>query len=222
MKKFTFLWIILLTPFLFQTSYAKEFEGIVTYEITCWRQDKSVKLSDLKKAFGKQHTFYYKNGAHKWISDKTNFRSELYNPDVDPNYIYSTYADSDTVFATNVEIQRDTVTKVVELDNQVVANKICAGYTFHVQNAKGRVFLRRTWYCPTSGLEFEEGRYENYKANGQNFLIAHCGSVPLKIILEWPGRQYAIIYEAVKIEEVPLEDSFFQLEKNVPVKYEDE
>src|SRR3989344_2156389 len=159
-------------------TFSKEFEGIVTYEIKIIPYNKSIKVKKLKKAFGKEHVFYYKNGAHKWLSSRSPFHYEIYNPNVDADHVYSKYRDEDSLVRSKGYDSKDTVEKGVDVGQQVIANKICYGHTFHIENEKGRVFSKRTWYCSNSGLEFNPDRYSRYKSNGQHFLVQHCGSVP--------------------------------------------
>ena len=65
---------LLLITFCSLISYAKEFEGSVTYKVTIIPKNKSVKVGKVKKMHGSQDIFYYKNGAHKWVSKGIDFQ----------------------------------------------------------------------------------------------------------------------------------------------------
>ena len=199
---------------------AKEFEGIVTYSIKFVRKSKSVKNSILVKAYGKKTTYYYKNGCHKWYCDGGQLEFEVYNPALNPDFIVSKFYKNDTLYYSSSMDSSETVAKNTPLDKDVICDKLCRGVTFSIVNEKKKEVLRRTWYYPSSGYEYTEGRYARYKLMGQNSIVQYCGAVPFRIVMEWTNRAYYIIYEAVKIEETPLDDNEFAVDSTtVPVKY---
>jgi hypothetical protein len=222
MKKYLILLFLSISVIASAEETVPEFEGIVTYSVKFVSKSKSVKVGKLAKSSGKMHLYYYKKGCHKWYSPKGDFEFEIYNPNVNPDVIVNKYYASDTLYYINTLDSAETVSKTTTHDKEVICDKLCRGVTFHLSNEKKKEVMRRTWYYPSSGLEFGKGRYTHYKLMGQDYLVNYCGSIPLRIVMDWPARTYYVIYEAVKIEKTTLDDSIFEVDKNAPVKYLDE
>lgn len=49
-----------------------EFEGYITYKVVAVPLSDGIKKGVLYKHMGKTHTFYFKNGMHKWLNKKEN------------------------------------------------------------------------------------------------------------------------------------------------------
>lgn len=213
----------LLSLFIFSTVNASEFEGIITYKVEVHAKTKSVKVGPLRKVFGKKHLFYYKNGSYKWVADSKSFEYELFNPQVNRDFIINKFHDNDTLYYSPVTNSKDSVSKFEKHPESIVFHeKICYGATAHVTNKKGKVYVMRTWYCPKTDYDINPEHFSDYRSMGQNKLYDHFKALPLFMIIEWPGRSYYVTYTAIKTERIPLDDSEFIIDSNAPFKYEEE
>ena len=216
----TFSLLLLIMTGMVQHAHA-EFEGYITYKVTIVPLSVGIKKGPLYKHIGKTHTFYYKNGMHKWLNKKGEFKSEIYNPNVDSIYIYSDYYNHDTIYKNSVLIDRDSLYDFDEEESIVVMGRICHGATVRFLNKRNKESLIRTWYCPSTGTEMDPKHYTDYRMMGTFKLVEHFKCWPYCIFIQFPRQGYALIYTAESVVPMKLDDSLFEYDKSKFIKITD-
>lgn len=215
LKKLTTLLVFYLISI---TGSAEEFEGSIVYRVKVIPNYTGVKVGKILKLVGKTHTFYYKNGAHRWSSTKAEFEGEWRNPAQDPDHIYSRFVGNDTLIKTSVVNIKDTLDKFEELGTTIVLGKVCHGASITMMNQKKKATLVRIWYCPSSGTEIDPTHFVDYYMMGTKTLVEHFKRLPYKIIIANTKSNYTLVYEAIEVNKGPLDDAVFQIDLNAPIK----
>lgn len=209
--------LLLIITGMIQHAHA-EFEGYITYKVVAVPLSDGIKKGVLYKHMGKTHTFYFKNGMHKWLNKKGEFKSEIYNPNIDSNYIYTDYYTHDTIYKSSVLKDQDSLYDFDEEESVVVMGRICHGATVRFLNKRNKESLIRTWYCPSTGTEINPAHYAHYKMMGTHKLVEHFKSLPYCIFIQYPRQGYAFIYTAEAVIPMKLDDSVFEYDKNKIIK----
>lgn len=201
----------------FSQNDEKEFEGIITYEVSVDLINQAIKKKPLVKNFGKLTRFYFKNGMHKWESEKTIFESEIFNNSIDEFHVIDKNRNSDTLYYTGIGDQGHSVSKILDLPNETICGVLCKATMFIIVDDDDNLVVKRTIYYPIDSFKYDEEYYTNYTDHGQDDISKYCGSIPLRLVMEFPNNSFKVTYNAIDIEWIELSDDVFSIDRKAPV-----
>jgi hypothetical protein len=204
---------ILLFPFATCT-HAKEFEGVITYNISVEVINKAFKEKKIVKGSGTIAQFYFKKGKHRWADD-TKMEFQVYNSQDDPEDIVYKMRKNDTLFYILVVDLGHSISKITTLPQTTICGVKCAAAQFSIINDNDDLIAKRTLYYPVDSLQYDKPYYSKYNYLSEDSITMYCGSIPLRLELEYP-RAYKLSFEAIKIEWKALDDALFVMDRRAP------
>lgn len=179
----------------------EEFEGIIRYKITV-RSKSEVMTSDQFQAdFGRELTFYYKQGQCRMSFGGEDLQEVWYNPTNLTEYTLRKGIDS--LFTGKV----DTVLAELEYVDENDGEETLLGLSCNCVSIETNKYTRRLCYSPS--LYLDPTHFAKYTAANYDRYYAIAHSPFLK--QEYIGKSFEYTYTVAAIEPGPLDDSLFEL-----------
>lgn len=200
---------ILLLTLMFNSIYAQDFEGTVTYKNSCIKTDprNSFDLDKFVRFMGDTLEFKTKRGSYKQITNGVYKPYQLYNSS-EPVHYYKDKIASDTLYFIDYrkynEFQYE---HTIEQNSDTILGYVCHKLTI---TFKKNGNITHYYFAPDLGQDPKY--FEGYKHDNLNNIIALMKSVILKI--ESLGGGLTIIREAFEVKHQKLSDNVFDIPKD--------
>lgn len=193
-----------------------EFEGKIYYVNNFKINQPIIDSIELVKSFGSSSIYTYKKGQFIWSSKGSAFQYEIYHSS--SRLLVDKYNYADTLYKIDVLNKVDSLISYKITEN---ADSIC-GYNCNsiqvvLQNTKDKSIIKRTIYY-SKQLSINPEYFNEYMSYGNNKIYPLTKSVPLRIITEYDGLPIEITMNAIKVEQVNINDKEFQLDKRLFIK----
>jgi hypothetical protein len=212
MKQISILLLLLLSFGI--PGHAKEFEGVITYNVSVEIINQAFKAKKIVKGTGTVAQFYFKEGKHRWVDD-TKMEFQVYNSQDDPEDIVYKMRKNDTLFYVLVVDLGHSISKIMTLPQATICGVKCSAAQFSIINDNDNLIAKRTLYYPIDSLQYDRPYYGKYNYFSEDSITTYCGSIPLRLELEYP-RAYKVCFEAVSIEWKELDDALFIMDRRAP------
>ena len=188
--------------------HAQTFEGEVVYKNTCKSNIPGLSDEKLGSLIGAKQEYYIKDGHYKSLSEGTTITVQLY--DDKTNRLYNKTPASDTLFWFDASNNTDSVISYeIEKEMQNVLGIQC-----NVLIAKTKTGTTTFFY--NNKYKVNSSRFRNHNYGNWAFFVLKTGALPLKTIIE--SNQFRIENTAVEIKPLKLEEGFFEIGPNTPIK----
>ncbi len=206
MKKLTF--VISLCLCVLGTLAQSSFQGRILYQNKFLLPNGQDITESASKIMGTQQDYYINANNYKSILNGQQVNMQLYNSR--DNKYYNIDCNK-TAQSFDAATETGKVEKIEKLDGPFdILGRKCKGLIM----TKGLV---KTTYYYDESLKIDIEPFSKHRfGNWIDYLEASLGALPLAFIVESP--QYTWKAEAIKVEEMKLEDSFFLLPADVKLK----
>ena len=186
----------------------QSFEGQITYENSYTSKVPNITSEQFNVMMGTTQKYYIKGGKYKSITNGSFSKMQIYVPS--ENRLYNKLATSDTLIWSDVNINSDeAVDHEVKKDRAEILGYKC--YTLMVRTKTGKAI-----YYFNKKIAVDPNLYKIHKYGNWDLILSLTKSLPLKIEME--TQQFTFVSTAVEIKDMELEDSFFDLPEEVPIK----
>lgn len=184
------------------------FQGRILYQNKFLLPNGQDITESASKIMGAQQDYYINANNYKSTSNGQQVTMQLYNSH--DNKYYSIDGDK-TAKSFDAGTETGKVEKIEKLDGPFdILGRKCKGLIMTTGSVK-------TTYYYDESLKVDTKPFSKHKfGNWSDYLEASSGALPLAFVIENP--QYTWKSEAIKIEEMKLEDSFFSLPADVKLK----
>ena len=180
----------------------KEFEGYIDYHITMTAFDPSqVTHEELVRDFGTKSTTYHKKGMFKDLSNAQTMQIQLFLPNVNKLYSYST-AKSDPIE------EYDIVGQKTEYNYELHKNiDTILGYSCNLLIAKNEQVEIQYYFAPQ--LYINPKYYDNFTSWNKREIMEKIQAATLRLIIQ--NKTSKMVSDAINIRIEPLNDSIFMV-----------
>lgn len=186
---------------------AQGFEGKIAYQNAYTSKIPNATSEQFTAMMGSTQEYFIKGDSYKSVMNGSYSQWQLYVPS--ENRLYSKLAVSDTLMWSDGNSNPDESVKyeIQKSEVEILGYKCDA---LVVQTKTGK-----TTYYFSKKIKVDPKLYENHQYGNWALVIGQIKSLPLKIEMETP--QFTLVSEAIEVQEMELEDSFFDLPE-VPAK----
>lgn len=178
------------------------FEGKIIFKNSYeWKADDGLTTEQFTMYMGDMVEYYFKGSFYKSISNGMYYNEQTYSPK--ENKLYNLINGSDTLIWINGAINSDTIVNYsIEDSDEVIFGFKCK--LFKIETTQGT-----SEYYFSNEFKLNPDPYVNHHYGNFSLVTSETLAHSLKIIIK---NKYAnMIFEAVGIEEIKLEDSFFEV-----------
>ncbi len=185
---------------------ARLFEGVIHYRHTLESCSPRYPVDFLMMNLDTASTYYYKNGNYKWMNKMALFQEDLYVAEENRNYFK--VGRGDVWYGEGTDQDED----VVEFSMSRNQGKIL-GYKCDMlavttcKRLDKKIYTRYIFYSPE--IKIDSSAFSRLRYFSHDFIAAKTHSLPLKIIMN--TDEFAVTWEAVKIDFTALNDSIFHI-----------
>jgi hypothetical protein len=216
MKKYFLIILLTIPNFVFSQNSKLEFEGVIKYKVSIILKNNEIDSNEAYKSFGRELSYFYKNGSFKWVSNNTDFEYEIFNI-ANPYFVVDKFKSNDTLYFDDVSKSTDTVNSIEKGEDKNILNIFCKSATFTVMMNRQYSITRRIFY-PIDSLNYSNSYYAKFKSKGQDIVANYYKSIPLRLEMEPEGNYICVIFEAIEIKWTKLDNNIFQIDKKLPIK----
>jgi hypothetical protein len=184
------------------------FTGKITYQNQFYSLTGEDVTLQVSKMMGSEQ-FYYTNARnYKSELNGSILTSLIYN--AESNILYTIFPDN-TAQKVDGSTESDSIVKVTFFEKDtLISERKCKGLS--MEGLKTSFIY---YYDPIISVEVENFKNHNY-GNWNDYLIASKGALPILYITKTPYFNW--VAKAIKIEEMEISDSFFELPKEIIIK----
>lgn len=210
-----FLLLSIVTVVKSQTKH-REFTGIIKYIHNVIPKEKDYDVNYDYSGIGKSSDYYFKDGNIKWLTYDSYFKMDLFIANENRDYYLTNK--SDTIFTLkNNTRDFEIINYKVSKSNEIMQGHKCNVLELKLKplNADLPITFRRYYF--SNDFYIDSKRLENCSSNAYDVIYTQMKSIPLKIEYEFANR--IVVWEALEIKQMKLDNHFFKLEKSVPIGY---
>ncbi|MEQ8927121.1 MAG: hypothetical protein RLO81_14975 [Fulvivirga sp.] len=179
-----------------------QFEGKITYKNSFeWKLNDGLTDEQFTAYMGNKMEYYIKDSFYKSVSNGMYFNEQIYSPQM--NRLYNIVSDSDTLIWMDGSINSDTIINysIKETDERILGYK-CKVFIIETTQGTGKYYF-------SEELNIDPKPFENHHYGNFSLVTSQTKSPSLKIVIE--NKRFTLNFEASKIEDMKLKDSFFQI-----------
>jgi len=198
--------LFLLSFLLVNVTFAQNFEGKITYQLSYKSKTPSLTDEQLSALSGSQHEYYFKNGNYKTVvSAGAMMQWQLFIHE--DNKLYNKYANTETVFWIDAAFNQDSVLSS-KLNKAVVEVN---GYKCDELVLTCKSGIQKYYF--SSRVSVDPLLFVNHKYGNWYDYLSKASALPLKYTFEMP--QFIVEATASQLVTTPVEDNIFLLPADV-------
>ncbi|UPT67322.1 MAG: hypothetical protein M0D57_01095 [Sphingobacteriales bacterium JAD_PAG50586_3] len=185
----------------------KEFIGKITYSISVESKTPNATSAEIQSMYGDTMVSHIKNGNFKYIYNGMGIQQAIYLKST--NTEYDIIKDKDTLYTTDWSKEdRPLTSSEISEDAEDVLGRKCKKITHTISTTKNEYWYDESIYVPADN--FKQAKFSH-----TNVYYEKAQSPYIKF--KYTGNSFILTLTAIDIEEMPIDDSIFEL-PNYPQK----
>jgi len=185
----------------------KLFEGVIHYRHTLESCSQRYPIGFLMMNLDTASAYYYRNGNYKWVNKMAVFQEDLYVAEENRNY-FKVGGQGDVWYGEGADLDEDVLEFSMSRNRENILGYECDMLALTtLKRLDKKIYTRYIFYSPE--IKIDSSAFSKLRYLSHDFIAAKTRSLPLKIIMN--TEEFAVTWEAVKIDFTALNDSIFHI-----------